>query len=666
MPNMQRVVAAIFPSTKKSASRKNLTTFALVLFVTLVFPASSVFASQLLFNSSGGTATLGNDFIVTSASVTSPAGTLSLDCPITSVGGGTTVTYACTGGSYSFQSTDGLTSVTGSFTTAERYLSASGVGRGGNIKYFYQFFGNFTGVQIVNGVSAAINGETTLVIGPLTKQIGTVSATAGSGATGVNSTYGPIYVTDYSNSQLVRSDDMFGTDKVTFGSTGTGANQFYGPHGLTLDASGRIYVVDTFNCRIVRVDDITGKNWTTLGHCGAGTKQFSGASDIALDASGRIYVADTNNSRIVRLDDMLGTNWTAFGTAGSGTNQFIAAQGVAVDASGQVYIADTGNKRIVRIDDMTGTNWTTLTQSPVINGYIFLFGNPAHVALDTTGKIVVGDSGNVIRVDDMTGANWTALGVGSNVAGVAVGTDGTTYLAGSISSAGDGIGLFDDVATGAGFLATNLVASSGGIFPVSVPMPVPAVKLSATSLVFGSQNTGTTSAAQTITLTNFGGESLAFGSIVATGDFVSTNTCPVALPRIELRHSVGYAPTVTGPETGTVTISDNAFTGTQVIALSGTGTAPVAGIAPSSVTFQSQLVNTTSGGQFVVLSNTGSGPLTFSGSGISTSGDFAQTNDCGSGTRSVTRLLDRRYVHAYACWVADGLFTSATMRARRR
>jgi len=638
MTSLRSVVAAIFPSSSKSIFRKSLTTFVLTLPVILLLLANAAFASQLLFNSTGGTATLGNDFILTSASVPSPAGTLSLECPITSVGGGTTITYACTGGSFSFQSTDGLTSVTGSFTTADLYLSASGGGRGGNIKYFYQFFGDFVGVQSVNGVSAAVNGETTLVIGPLTKQIGTGSATGGPGATGVNSTYNPLYITDYSNAQLVRSDDMFGTNKVTLGSTGTGTNQFYGPHGVTLDASGRIYVVDTFNCRVVRMDDITGTNWTTLGgHCGSGTKQFSGASDIALDATGRIYVADTNNSRIVRSDDMLGTNWTAFGASGSGTNQFIGAQGVAIDASGKIYVADTGNKRIVRVDDMTGTNWTTLTQSPVINGYIFSFGSPAHVTLDTAGKIVVGDGGNVIRVDDMTGANWTTLGVGGNVAGVTVGTDGTTYLAGSISSAGDGVGLFDDITTGAGFLATNLVASPGGIFPLSVPTPVPAVKLSTTSLVFGNQNTGTTSAAQTISLTNFGGTPLAFGSIVITGDFVSTNTCPAALPGgSSCTISVSYAPTVTGPETGTVTSTDNAFTGTQAISLSGTGTAPVAGVAPASVTFQSQSVNTTSGGQFVVLSNTGTGPLTFNGLGISTSGDFAQSNDCGSALAPVT------------------------------
>jgi hypothetical protein len=85
-----------------------------------------------------------------------------------------------------------------------------------------------------------------------------------------------------------------------------------------------------------------------------------------------------------------------------------------------------------------------------------------------------------------------------------------------------------------------------------------------------------------------------------------------------------------------LTISDNAFAGTQSVALTGRGTAPVAGIAPASVAFQSQALNTTSSGQFVVLSNTGTGPLTFSGSGISTSGDFAQSNNCGSAVLPLT------------------------------
>jgi Abnormal spindle-like microcephaly-assoc'd, ASPM-SPD-2-Hydin/NHL repeat len=612
---------------------------ALTALFALIFVAPDAFASQLVLNSTGGTATLGTDFTLTNSTVTSPAGTLSLDCPITSFGGGTTLDYHCTGGSFTYVSTDGTTTVTGAFGVANLYLSVSGGGKGGNLHYYYGFYGAFSGTQTVNGVSAAITGETNAAIGPLNTAIGSGSATACCGATGINSAYTPLYVTDNANSQLVRSDDLWGTNKQVFGTTGTRTNQFSGPRGVAVDISGRIYVVDSSNCRIVRVDNMTGANWTTLGggRCGAGTKQFSGPTDIALDATGRIYVADTNNSRIIRFDDMLGTNWKSFGTLGSGTNQLSGAQGVAVDAAGKIYIADTGNLRIVRVDDMVGTNWTTLTQSPVINGYIFLFGSPAHVAIDPSGRIVIGDNANIIRVDDMTGTNWAEIGVGTTVQGLSVDPGGTTFIAGTIYSGTTGEAMLDDVKTGAGFNTSNFVAQTGGIYPIPVPAPVAAVKVAPSSLAFSSQNTGTGSAPQNIVVTNFGSLPLDISNIGITSGFLQSSGCSNSLPGgSNCPIAVTFAPVATGTQSGTLTIADNAFTGTQTVALTGTGTAPVAGVSPASLAFQSQLINTTSGGQLVFLSNTGTGPLTFLGSGIAVSGDFAQTNNCGGSLAPAT------------------------------
>jgi sugar lactone lactonase YvrE len=593
--------------------------------------APAALASQLVLNSTGGTMTLGTDFVLTGSTVASPSGTLSIDCPITSVSGSTTLTYSCTGGSFGFQSTDNSTTVAATFGSAAVYLSAAGGGKGGNVKYYYTFNGNFRGIQTVNGIAAAILGETTVAINPLSSQIGSGSATACCAAAGINSAYSPVYITDYSNSQLVRSDDLLGTNKRLLGSTGTGTKQFYGPHGVTVDSSGRIYVVDTFNCRVVRMDNITGANWTTLGSCGSGNRQFSDASDIALDASGRIYVADTGNNRIIRSDDMLGTNWISFGTAGARTNQLSGVLGVAVDAGGKIYIADTGNKRLVRVDDMAGTNWTVLTQSPNINGYIYSFGAPSHVTLDPAGRVVVGDGTNVIRVDDITGANWAGFNVGTAVEGISVDAGGTTFVAGTTSSGGAGLVMFDDVTTGAGFNSSNLVAMTGGIYAIPVPAPVPAVTLAPSLLTFGNQNTGTVTAPQNIVLTNFGTAPLNIANSAVTGDFAQTSTCGSSLPGgSNCSIAVTYAPQVTGAAIGALTVTDNAFTGTQTVALFGTGTAPAAGIAPSSLTFQPQSIGTMSGGQVVFLSNTGTGPLTLSGSGIAVSGDFAQSNNCGA------------------------------------
>src|SRR5580704_14123889 len=117
--------------------------FAVAMMAVLLFLALPAFASQQVFNSSGGTATLGTDFVLSGATATNPAGTLAINCPITSVGGSSPLIYSCTGGSFNFQSNDGLTTVAGSFTTAKLYLWAAGGGRGGNVHYTYEFMGDF-------------------------------------------------------------------------------------------------------------------------------------------------------------------------------------------------------------------------------------------------------------------------------------------------------------------------------------------------------------------------------------------------------------------------------------------------------------------------------------------------------------------------------------------
>jgi|GEM_PF-1336133 len=641
---MRIFVCACFSNqfSKAIKTRFKLYRIALSLAATLLIlsAGSAAFAAQLILNSIGGAMSIGADFVLTGATVTKPAGTIDIDCPITSVGNGTyLITYNCSGGSFNYQSSDGTITLSASFGAAAVYLSASGGGKGGNIHYYYTFSGNFTGTETINGVTGAIRGETNETMNPVTSASG--SAPACCGSAGVNSQYAPIYITDYSFSRLVRADNLWGANQQILGSTGTGVNHFYGPHGVAVDSSGRIYVADTYNCRVVRVNDISGAGWKTLGACGHGAKQFSTSlADIALDSNDRIYVADSGNGRIVRFDDMSGTNWTTFGTAGSGTNRLSGAQGVALDSSNRIYIADTGNRRLVRIDNMSGANWTTLSQSPVIGSYIYTFAAPAHVALDPTGRIEVGDGTKVIRVDDMTGANWVSTDVGTTIEGLSVDDGGTTFIGGTQSSGGAGLAMLDDPATGAGFITSNFISQTGGIYAVPVTSPVPAVTLAPSTLTFASQNTGTVSPAQDVLLTNFGSAPLEISKLVASRDFSESDDCgPTLDGGSNCTIGVTYAPTKTGKESGTVTIGDNAFTGVQTISLSGTGTAPIAGIAPAALNYEPQAINTASGIQLVYLTNSGTGPLTFSGPGITATGDFAQTNNCGAALAPQTSCM---------------------------
>src|SRR5208337_4811955 len=74
---------------------------------------------------------------------------------------------------------------------------------------------------------------------------------------------------------------------------------------------------------------------------------------------------------------------------------------------------------------------------------------------------------------------------------------------------------------------TVTITDNAGTQTVSLTgtVAIPAVTLSAASLTFASQAPGTSSAAQTVMVTNSGTATLTFASIVISGDYTQTNTC---------------------------------------------------------------------------------------------------------------------------------------------
>jgi hypothetical protein len=114
-----------------------------------------------------------------------------------------------------------------------------------------------------------------------------------------------------------------------------------------------------------------------------------------------------------------------------------------------------------------------------------------------------------------------------------------------------------------------------------------------------------------------------FTNIVTTGDFAGATLaqCPSIAVESTCTFHITFTPTATGTRTGTITFTDNATGSPQTVSLTGTGVAAVLGISPTSLTFGSQVVGTTSAAQTVTVSNNGEFPLIFSN--IATSGDFA-------------------------------------------
>ncbi len=74
--------------------------------------------------------------------------------------------------------------------------------------------------------------------------------------------------------------------------------------------------------------------------------------------------------------------------------------------------------------------------------------------------------------------------------------------------------------------------------------------------------------------------------------------------------NVTFSPTATGIRGATLTVTDNASGSPQTSSVSGAGVAPTASLSPTSLSFSKQNVNTSSSPKTVMLTNTGSAPLT--------------------------------------------------------
>ena len=169
---------------------------------------------------------------------------------------------------------------------------------------------------------------------------------------------------------------------------------------------------------------------------------------------------------------------------------------------------------------------------------------------------------------------------------VTAGTNAMPCYSGSIdckaATAGDNYAILPgynagtgfDLASGLGSInANNLVTQWAGT------VAAPKVTLSATTVAFGNQGKGTTSAAKTVTLTNSGTAALT-GVVISLGgtnptDFAESNNCGASVAvNASCTITLEFKPASTAAYAATVSIKDNASGSPQSIALTGTGVTP--------------------------------------------------------------------------------------------
>src|ERR671933_2921558 len=124
----------------------------------------------------------------------------------------------------------------------------------------------------------------------------------------------------------------------------------------------------------------------------------------------------------------------------------------------------------------------------------------------------------------------------------------------------------------------------GGGGTPTPPASAPAVAFSPTSLTFAAQNVGTTSAPQSITVTNTGNAGLFINSAAVrnTLDFteVSDGCSGLTLaPGTSCSVSITFSPTASGTRSAAFTLTDNAANSPQTVPITGTGTGQNAPLA---------------------------------------------------------------------------------------
>lgn len=208
---------------------------------------------------------------------------------------------------------------------------------------------------------------------------------------------------------------------------------------------------------------------------------------------------------------------------------------------------------------------------------------------------------------------------GSSLAAGANCTISVTFAPGATGSRSATLTVTDD----AGSSPQTIGVSGTGVVPVT---------LSSNSLNFGNVVIQTSSVAPAVTLTNNQNVALTGINITTSAPFSQTNTCGTSIAAgAQCKITVTFSPTVTGVQSGTVTISDSASNSPQTIAVKGSGINPVT-INPNSLNFGTVAVGTASSPMSMTLTNRQTIALHITGISITgmNPGDFSQNNTCPS------------------------------------
>jgi hypothetical protein len=222
---------------------------------------------------------------------------------------------------------------------------------------------------------------------------------------------------------------------------------------------------------------------------------------------------------------------------------------------------------------------------------------------------------------------------------------------------------------GTATITANVTVTGSPVTLTGTGVATPAaLAVTPTSLAFGNQGVGSTSAARSLTLSNTGGTGATGITVVVTAPFsrptgAAGGTCTTTLAAAtSCTINVVFSPTAAVTSNGTATITANVTVTGSPVTLTGTGVtgAAVLAVTPTSLAFGNQTVGTTSAAQTLTLSNTGTAGAT--GIGLTFTGPYARAaagGTCTTTLAAATSCTIRVTFHPTAVGSAPGTLAIA-------
>ena len=170
-----------------------------------------------------------------------------------------------------------------------------------------------------------------------------------------------------------------------------GAGLIVWPHGIHVDKQGNVWIADARGegnrGHQVHKFSAEGELLMSLGKAGVagdGDDVFNQPSDVLVAPNGDIFVADghsaTGNNRIVKFDSA-GEFIKTWGSTGAEAGEFRDPHALAMDSTGRLFVGDRGNSRL-QIFDQDGNHLETWTS----------FGRPSGLFIDANDTLYSADS----------------------------------------------------------------------------------------------------------------------------------------------------------------------------------------------------------------------------------------------------------------------------------